>query len=84
MPIPYDLVAVDLDDTLLGPDHQISPRNARAVKALHDKGVRIVLASGRMHEAMLRFAEALGTADPIISYNGSLVKDPETGEIWIR
>jgi hypothetical protein len=43
---PYDLAAVDLDDTLLGPDKLISSANRAAVRALRAFGVEVVLASG--------------------------------------
>lgn len=82
MKFPYCLAAIDLDDTLLGPDHRISARNARAVRALVERGVACVIASGRMHEATTRFADELGLDAPIISYNGSMVKPPHTGDVW--
>lgn len=82
MPFPYRLAAIDLDDTLLGPDHLISARNARAVRALAARGVTCVIASGRMHEATLRFGEELGLDAPVISYNGAMVKQPRTGDVW--
>ncbi|HZT40660.1 MAG TPA: Cof-type HAD-IIB family hydrolase [Chthonomonadaceae bacterium] len=81
-PLPYRLCAIDLDDTLLGPDHQISARNARAVAAAIAKGVTVVLASGRMHESTLIFARQLGLDTPVISYHGALVKHARTGEVW--
>ena len=83
-PLPYRLCAVDLDDTLLGPDHRISECNVRAVQATVARGVTVVLASGRMHEATLRYAEQLGLETPIISYNGAMVKLPSTGEEWLH
>jgi Cof subfamily protein (haloacid dehalogenase superfamily) len=82
MSFPYRLAAMDLDETLLGPDHRISERNARAVRALAAQGVVCVIASGRMHEATTRFADELGLDRPIISYNGAMVKHPRTGEVW--
>src|SRR5690348_11941715 len=82
MPFPYRLAAIDLDDTLLGPDHMISARNASAVRAIASRGVHCVIASGRMHEATTRFAEQLGLDAPIISYNGAMVRRPRTGEVW--
>ena len=82
--LPYRLCAIDLDDTLLGSDHRISQRNARAVHATIARGVTVVIASGRMHEATLRFAEQLGLETPIISYNGAMVKLPRTGEEWLH
>ncbi len=41
-----------------------------------------MIASGRMHEATVRFADELGLKEPIISYNGAMVKDPVSNEIW--
>ncbi|MGC8669396.1 MAG: Cof-type HAD-IIB family hydrolase [Chthonomonadales bacterium] len=80
--LPYRLAAIDLDGTLLGPDHRISPRNACAVRALMEAGVTCVIASGRMHQATVRFAEELGITGPIISYNGAMVRDVRTREVW--
>lgn len=82
MQFPYALAAIDLDDTLLGPDHRISARNFRAVRALAERGVTCVIASGRMHEATTRFAAELDLDAPIISYNGSMVKLPNGGDVW--
>lgn len=78
----FDLVAIDLDQTLLGPDHQIPEVNQRAVHHLLERGVHVVIASGRMHEATLRYYRQLDLNDPIISYNGAMVRHPETDEIW--
>lgn len=41
------LIAVDLDDTLLGEDKQISTRNFQAIQAAKQKGVEVVLATAR-------------------------------------
>ncbi len=82
MPVPFRLCAIDLDDTLLAPDHTISPRNARAVQAVAALGVTVVVASGRMHVTAGRYAADLGLNAPVISYNGALVKHALTNEIW--
>lgn len=82
MPFPYKLAAIDLDETLLGRDHRISERNARAVHAMVQQGVVCVIASGRMHEATTTFAEELGLTGPIISYNGAMVKEVVSGGVW--
>src|ERR1041385_5348116 len=82
MPFPYRLAAIDLDETLLGPNHLISSRNKAAVRKLVQSGVKCVIASGRMHESTTKYADDLGLAEPIISYNGSMVKHHATGEVW--
>lgn len=81
-PTRFRLAAIDIDDTLLGPDRQISPGNAEAVRRLTDYGVRVVLASGRSHANMLDFHRALGLTGPLVSSQGAVVRDAENGEIW--
>lgn len=78
----YRLAAIDLDETLIAKDGSIPPRNAEAVARLRQAGVLCVIASGRMHQATLRFAEALDLMSPIISYNGAMIRDRATDEIW--
>ncbi|MGN6368030.1 MAG: Cof-type HAD-IIB family hydrolase [Phycisphaerae bacterium] len=84
MSFPFRLAAIDLDDTLLGPDKQISVANRLAIQKLQGFGVQVVLASGRKHENMASFLPALGGTGYIISGQGALVKHAETGEIVYR
>ncbi|MUG92395.1 Cof-type HAD-IIB family hydrolase [Scytonema sp. UIC 10036] len=77
----YQLAAIDLDDTLLGPDKQISSENRAAVQLLRNLGMRVVLASGRKHQNILQFHQQLGLRGLIVSSHGALVKDAETGTI---
>ncbi len=69
---PFRLAAIDLDETLLGPDKQISDANRRAVRKLVEQGVQVVLASGRRFENMIRYASELGLSGPIITCQGAL------------
>lgn len=75
---PYRLAAIDLDDTLLGPDKRISEQNASAVQCLRNLGVMVVLASGRSYENILNFHQQLGLRGLIVSSDGALVKNAET------
>jgi Cof subfamily protein (haloacid dehalogenase superfamily) len=79
----YQIAAVDIDDTLLGRDHAISAENSRAVARLLAAGVHVVLASGRSHANMLPFHRALGLKGPLISAQGAVVRDAESGEVWL-
>ena len=82
--IPFRLAAVDLDDTLLGPDKAISRANYVAVHRLVNAGVQVVLASGRRHENMRRFRHELGLQSGwIVSCNGAMARNDDTGEtLW--
>ena len=70
----YKLIAVDLDDSLLGSDIKISPRNHEALVKAMDKGVLVTIATGRMFRSAVVFARQLGLDVPIITYQGGLVK----------
>lgn len=78
----FALAAVDIDDTLVGPDGVISAANAAALTRLVAAGTRVVLASGRSHANMLPFHHALGLPPgPIISAQGAVVQQSDTGEV---
>jgi len=79
--MPFKLVALDLDGTLLNRQHRLSERSRVALQRLQAQGVRIVLASGRMHCSSVPFAAALHLQEPLISYNGALIKWEPTGEV---
>jgi Cof subfamily protein (haloacid dehalogenase superfamily) len=72
---PYDLVVCDLDGTLVDHDLQISTRvQAVIARLLRETQVRVVLATGRMFPSALPFAHKLGLSDPIITYQGAMVR----------
>ncbi|MDF2439113.1 MAG: hypothetical protein JWN98_97 [Abditibacteriota bacterium] len=73
MNFPYQLVAFDLDDTLLLPSGELSARSRAAVQQLHERGVLVALASGRMLTSMLPTAELLGFEPALVSFNGAQV-----------
>ncbi len=81
---PYALAAIDIDDTLVGPDKTIGRDNRRAVKKLRDLGCRVILASGRRHANMLPYCEELGLDDFVVSCQGARVEHPRTGQVLKR
>jgi len=83
-PCGFRLAAIDLDDTLLGPNRELSPANTEAVCELRARGVEVVLASGRKHENMVGFYQRLGLQGWIVSSQGALVEHGETGEVLHR
>ena len=44
---PPRLILVDLDGTLVGTNHEVSPRNAAALERATEAGARVVVATGR-------------------------------------
>ena len=82
--MPYPLCAIDMDDTLLDPNHEITPLSAQAIQQTREAGVTVVVASGRMHAATRRYTQQLQLDTPVISYNGAMVKNAATGEVWLE
>ena len=80
----YRLMAFDMDDTLLNEKGVITPRTLAALRRAMDAGVYVVLASGRMPEAMGKFAREIGVNAPMVLFNGGMVYDHRTGRTVSR
>ncbi|MEW5953185.1 MAG: Cof-type HAD-IIB family hydrolase [Bacillota bacterium] len=76
----YKLLAVDLDDTLLNRQLEVSPGNREALRQAGEAGVKVILATGRMYRAALPYARQLDIAGPLITYMGALVRHAGTGQ----
>lgn len=80
----YKLIALDMDGTLLRSDGTISERTQAAIRAAHQQGVQVVLASGRPFEGIERYLEQLGLTsekDFALNYNGAVLTNVGTREI---
>ena len=75
------LFVSDLDGTMLPDGNVVSAENIAAVRRATEAGVVVTIATGRMFEAALPVAQALGVDVPIISYNGGLIKSP-SGRVY--
>lgn len=79
-----ELVACDLDGTLLGPDLVFADATKAGVAALRAAGVEVVVCTGRMFQSARPQAAELGLRDgPIVCYGGALVADLASGD-WLR
>ncbi len=75
----YDLLAIDLDGTLLGPDARVSSRNVEAVHAAREAGLDVIVCTGRGYIESRRILEAIGQTDAVIVAGGSITACGETG-----
>jgi len=78
---PIQLVAFDVDGTLVGRDLTISDRVKNAVAKMRESGVAGCLVTGRMYRATVPFARTLHLDAPIICYQGAAILDPATDEV---
>ncbi|MCX7792228.1 MAG: HAD-IIB family hydrolase [Chloroflexaceae bacterium] len=82
--MPYRLIAVDLDGTLIDAAHRPGPGSAEVIAACEALGARVVLATGRSFVSAAPYARALGLRPPLITLNGSVMADPEAGRFTVR
>lgn len=79
------LAAIDLDGTLLHDDMSISERSKRAVRNAMERGIRIVIATGRMWRSAQIQVNLLGLGNvPVVCYTGSWIKMSESGETLLE
>ncbi|MCY0897549.1 MAG: Cof-type HAD-IIB family hydrolase [Firmicutes bacterium] len=71
---PFALVALDLDGTALKPDGTISDRLKRAVKQVRERGIHVILATGRMVQSAARYWQEFQLGEgPLVAYQGAVV-----------
>jgi len=76
----FKLVAVDLDDTLLSRDFQLTGRVRETIAAVRAAGVHFTISTGRMYRSAVPFARELEINIPLITYQGALVKNSLSGD----
>lgn len=71
----YRLMAMDLDDTLLTDELTVSDSTKEAMKQAIARGMHLTIATGRMFASAQQVAQQVGLNVPIITYQGSLVRN---------
>lgn len=77
------MIAMDLDDTLLRHDLSVSDHTVATLKRAADRGIKILLASGRSPEAMIPYAKRIGidrVKSWLVCNNGSEIITSDTNE----
>src|SRR4051812_44043502 len=73
--MPYRLIAMDLDDTLLTDELTVSDATRKAMTEAIARGAHLTIATGRMFDSAQKIARQVGLNVPIITYQGSLIKN---------
>jgi Cof subfamily protein (haloacid dehalogenase superfamily) len=74
------LVALDLDGTIVNDQLKISPKVLKVLSHLITQTqVRVVIATGRMFMSALPFAREIGIVEPMVTYQGAMVRDLADG-----
>jgi Cof subfamily protein (haloacid dehalogenase superfamily) len=79
--MPYKLIALDIDGTLLTTRGEITARTSKALNKARQLGVQIVLVTGRRFNSARDLVLRLELDIPLVSHNGALTKNIETLEV---
>lgn len=80
--LDYKLIAIDMDGTLLNSRNEISKRTRDAILNAGDKGVHVVLATGRLLTSAKNYSSKIDLKRPIISSNGAVIIDENENVIF--
>lgn len=78
------IIALDIDGTLLNDRKEILEETKQYLTGAMKAGIKVVIASGRPVEGIVRFADELGMKEYdsyIISFNGGKIVNYRTGEV---
>lgn len=79
--MPFKLIALDIDGTLLTTRGEITPRTSQAINKARELGVQVVLVTGRRFSSARELVLRLELDIPLVSHNGALTKNIETLEV---
>ena len=85
MPSPlYRLIALDIDGTILSHNRQASGRMNKVLLECEERGVHIVVATGRSLVSARSFTKNLSALSFVVSFQGALVTEPQMGVVLWR
>src|SRR5262245_61830072 len=73
----YQVIASDLDGTLLNAEHQADPITSATLRELEARGVHLIIATGRHYCDVRGIREAIGIDAHLITSNGARVHAPD-------
>lgn len=82
--VNYDLIAIDLDGTLLGSNHEVSKANVAAVLEAKARGVKVVVCTGRGFRECRYITEKIEQTDPVAVAGGAIVAEGVSGRTLHR
>ena len=77
----YKLIVIDLDGTMLDSYGQVTQNTKNAIKNAIEKGIDVVIASGRPIDSIKSIAKDIGSEKYFIAGNGALIYDIPKDEI---
>jgi len=78
------MIACDMDGTILNAQNVLSKITQHKIKEISNLGIKVLLATGRMVEAVEKHLKLLGTSSIIVADNGAVIKDINSGKTYFE
>lgn len=78
------LIAIDLDGTLMGTDERVSRANVDAVHRARAAGITVLVCTGRGLMESVKAMRAIDQREPVMVAGGSIIADPISGKTLHR
>jgi Cof subfamily protein (haloacid dehalogenase superfamily) len=82
--MPYQLLALDLDGTLLRTDQRVDNRDIAAISELQAAGVTVTIVTGRLHSGATGAARACAIEGAIACVEGSHLVEISSGQTLVH
>ncbi|HEO8419165.1 Cof-type HAD-IIB family hydrolase [Niallia sp. FSL W8-0635] len=69
-------IVTDLDGTLLNHESKISPENLESLKIAQERGIEVIIATGRNYPDVMEIFKDTGLKTWVIAANGATIHDP--------
>lgn len=84
MPRRYDILAIDLDGTLLRSDGSVSDANRAALHDARDAGMKVLVCTGRGWAECRSILRKIDQVDPVVVAGGSIIAEAASGATMHR
>jgi len=81
---PYELVAIDVDGTLVTSENKLSIGIAPLIRKMQARGIGVTLVSGRPKLKVMPLLKALGLTLPYIGSGGAYIADPSNNLVMLH
>ncbi|KOM96726.1 HAD family hydrolase [Clostridium botulinum] len=78
----YQLIALDMDGTLLNDEKKITEKTLSYIKEAKEKGVKVVISSGRVLGGLKFYEKTIAKEEPMICANGALILNDKKETIY--
>jgi hypothetical protein len=79
--LKYKLIAMDMDGTLLNSQKQVTEYTKDVLRRASEKGIKLVICTGRIFTSAKSYARIIGTKAPIIASNGAYIREKDRNEV---